>query len=100
MKPTWKPHEEHGKLSSERSQRAPRIRLRLPRQAQGADDRRLPRPQRHQPASTRSKMSPTQNATRPSANIHAAAKHYNVDMPETSWHDLGEKPHTPNPTKA
>jgi hypothetical protein len=31
------------------------------------------------------------------ANIKAAAKHYGVDMAETSWHDLGKKPHTVNP---
>lgn len=28
------------------------------------------------------------------ANIKAAAKHYDVEMTETSWHDLGKKPHT------
>jgi cell division protein FtsX len=31
------------------------------------------------------------------ANLQAAAKHYKVDMPEKSWHDLGSKPHTKNP---
>ena len=31
------------------------------------------------------------------ANIKAAAKHYGVDMTETSWHDLGKKPHTTKP---
>jgi hypothetical protein len=31
------------------------------------------------------------------ANIKAAAKHYGVDIAETSWHDLGKKPHTVNP---
>jgi hypothetical protein len=31
------------------------------------------------------------------ANIKAAAKHYHVKMTETSWHDLGKKPHTSNP---
>jgi hypothetical protein len=31
------------------------------------------------------------------ANIKAAAKHYDVEMTETSWHDLGKKPHTSNP---
>ena len=30
------------------------------------------------------------------ANIKAAAKHYGVEMTETSWHDLGKKPHTAN----
>lgn len=29
-------------------------------------------------------------------NIKAAAKHYDIDMPETSWHELGKKPHTAN----
>lgn len=30
------------------------------------------------------------------ANIKAAAKHFNVELKETTWHDLGSKPHTPN----
>ena len=30
------------------------------------------------------------------ANIKAAAKHYKIDVAETSWHQLGKKPHTPN----
>ena len=30
------------------------------------------------------------------ANILAAAKHYGVDVAETSWRQLGRKPHTPN----
>ena len=30
------------------------------------------------------------------ANIKKAAEHYNVDISETSWKDLGKKPHTPN----
>ncbi|MEI9979714.1 MAG: DUF6582 domain-containing protein [Edaphobacter sp.] len=28
------------------------------------------------------------------ANIKAAAKHYGVEMTESSWHDLGKKAHT------
>ncbi|MEH1129028.1 DUF6582 domain-containing protein [Micromonospora sp. CPCC 206061] len=30
------------------------------------------------------------------ANILAAAKHYDVDVAETDWHQLGKRPHTPN----
>ena len=30
------------------------------------------------------------------ANIKAAAKHYKVELTESSWHDLGKKPHTSN----
>ena len=29
-------------------------------------------------------------------NIKAAAKKFNVEMTETSWHQLGKKPHTSN----
>lgn len=31
------------------------------------------------------------------ANIKKAARHYEVEVAETDWHDLGKKPHTPNP---
>ena len=30
------------------------------------------------------------------ANLKAAAKHFKVDLTETKWQDLGNKPHTPN----
>jgi hypothetical protein len=30
------------------------------------------------------------------ANIKAAARHYDVEMTETHWQDLGKKPHTAN----
>ncbi len=30
------------------------------------------------------------------ANLKAAAKHFHVDLKEPTWHDLGNKPHTPN----
>ena len=33
------------------------------------------------------------------ANIKAAARHYDVELTETHWQDLGKKPHTPNKTK-
>jgi hypothetical protein len=32
------------------------------------------------------------------ANILAAAKHFDVDVAEKSWRDLGKRPHTPNPS--
>jgi len=31
------------------------------------------------------------------ANIKAAAKHFDVEVAEDSWKDLGKKPHTGNP---
>jgi hypothetical protein len=32
------------------------------------------------------------------ANIKKAVDHYGVDMEETSWKDLGKRPHTRNPS--
>jgi hypothetical protein len=34
------------------------------------------------------------------ANIKKAAKHFDVEMEETSWHDLGKRPHTRNTARA
>jgi Family of unknown function (DUF6582) len=31
------------------------------------------------------------------ANIKKAAKHYGIEVEESNWHELGKKPHTPNP---
>jgi len=31
------------------------------------------------------------------ANIRAAARHYGLDVDESSWHDLGKRPHSKNP---
>ena len=33
------------------------------------------------------------------ANIVKAAKHYDVEIAESSWRDLGKEPHTKNPSK-
>ncbi|HXX27172.1 MAG TPA: DUF6582 domain-containing protein [Terriglobales bacterium] len=30
------------------------------------------------------------------ANIEKAARHYDINMKETNWHQLGSRPHTPN----
>ncbi len=31
------------------------------------------------------------------ANIKKAAAHYGIDVKEDNWHELGKRPHTPNP---
>jgi hypothetical protein len=33
------------------------------------------------------------------ANIKRAAKEFGVDIEEKTWHDLGKRPHTRNPSK-
>ncbi len=32
------------------------------------------------------------------ANIKKAAKHFGIDVKEDNWHELGKRPHTPNPS--
>ncbi len=33
------------------------------------------------------------------ANIKRAADHYGIEVAERSWHDLGKRPHTQNPSQ-
>jgi hypothetical protein len=33
------------------------------------------------------------------ANLKKAARHYDIDMSETDWRQLGKRPHTDNPTQ-
>jgi hypothetical protein len=33
------------------------------------------------------------------ANIKAAAKHYDVEVSEDNWKQLGDRPHTENPAQ-
>ena len=33
------------------------------------------------------------------ANIEKAAKHYDVEVAESTWRDLGKEPHTRNPSQ-
>ena len=33
------------------------------------------------------------------ANIKKAAAHYDIDVEEKDWHDLGRRPHTRNPAQ-
>lgn len=89
MRATWKPHEKHGRLTTQSDlpdsvfafpkQRkepltdAPHVRNAVARFDQVVG------------------VSASDRATA-FANIEKAAKYYNVDLSETSWHDLGVHP--------
>lgn len=98
MNPTWKPHEEDGKLTSEDRKELPASVYAFPAKRKepltGASHVR-------NAIARFDQVKDVSDSDRDQAfaNIQAAAKHYNIDMPETSWHDLGKKPHTPNPTQ-
>lgn len=95
MKSTWKAHEEHGKLSPEERKELPDSVYAFPKQKKepltdaGHVRNALARFDQVQGVSDAEREEAF-------ANIQAAAKHYGVEILETSWKDLGKKPHTPN----
>lgn len=96
MKPTWKPHEEHRNLSTEERKELPSSVYAFPKQ-------------RKEPMTDAShvrnaiarfdQVKDVDDADRDQAfaNLQAAARYYGVDMQETHWRELGNRPHTPNP---
>ena len=89
MQPTWMPHEKHGQLTAQND---------LPDSVYA-----FPK-QRKEPLTDAShvrnavarfdQVTGVSDADRELAfaNIEKAAKHYDVDLSETSWHDLGVHP--------
>ena len=89
MRTTWRPHEKHGRLTAQSD--LPDTVYAFPKQ-------------RKQPLTdaqhVRNAVSRFDQVTGVSdtdralafANIQEAAKYYNVDLSETSWHDLGVHP--------
>lgn len=93
---TWKPSTTHGKLDSETRDDLPDSAFAFPKQ-------------RKEPVTDAShvknalarfdQVTGVSDADRDLAfaNIKKAAEHYDINVEEKSWHDLGKKPHTPNP---
>jgi hypothetical protein len=96
MNTTWKPHEEHGELSS-------RDRNELPDSAYAFPKKRkepLTDASHVQNALARFdqvKGVSDEERDQAFANIKKAAKHYDVDVAEDDWRQLGKRPHTSNP---
>jgi hypothetical protein len=89
MQATWQPHEKHGQLT-ERSD-LPDTVYAFPKQRKEP----LTDAQHVRNAIARfDQVIDVSDADRALAfaNIEKAAKHYNVDLSETSWHDLGVHP--------
>jgi hypothetical protein len=98
-KTTWKPHTEHGELSSKDRQELPDSAYAFPKQ-------------RKEPltdaAHVKNALARFDQVTGVSdedrdlafANIKKAAQYYSIDVAEKDWRDLGRKPHTPNPAHA
>ncbi len=92
----WKPHPQHGELSSADRDRLPDSAFAFPKQ------RKEPLTDASHVRNALARFDQVEGVTdaeRAAAfeNIKAAARHFGIDMVETSWKELGKKPHTPNP---
>jgi hypothetical protein len=89
MQPTWEPHEKHGQLTKPSD--LPDTVYAFPKQRKEP----LTDAQHVRNAVARFEqvidVSDSDRALA-FANIEKAAKHYNVDLSETTWHDLGVHP--------
>ncbi len=96
MKTTWKPHEEHGNLSSAERRDLPDSAYAFP------GKRKEPLTDARHVRNALARFDQVEGVTdaerdQAFANIRAAAKHYDVEIAESDWRDLGRKPHTDNP---
>jgi hypothetical protein len=94
MRTTWRPHEKHGDLT-ERGDLPSSVYAYPSRRKEPMTD---PSHVRNAIARFDQVKDVTEHEREQAfANIKAAAKHYDIEMTETNWHDLGKKPHTSNP---
>lgn len=88
-KATWKPHEEHGRLSTRSN--LPDTVFAFPKQ------RKEPLTDAKHVRNAVARFDQVTDASDAEravafANIKKAARHYDVDLSETDWHDLGVHP--------
>jgi hypothetical protein len=94
---TWEPHEAHGDLSTREKDRLPDSVFAFPHQ------RKEPLTDAAHVKNALARFDQVQGVSDADrdlafANIQKAAEHYGVEITETSWRDLGQSPHTPNPS--
>jgi hypothetical protein len=92
---TWQPVNEHGQLSAADREKLPDSAYAFP------GKRKEPLTDAQHVRNALARFDQTKGVTddeRDQAfqNIKAAAKHYDIDVAETNWRQLGKKPHTPN----
>jgi hypothetical protein len=95
-KATWKPHTEHGKLSSKERDALDQSVFAFPRQ------RKEPLTDAAHVKNALARFDQVQDVTDAERdlafeNIKLAARHYGIDVAESDWRQLGKRPHTPNP---
>jgi hypothetical protein len=92
MSTTWKPHEEHGQLSTEDRNDLPDSVYAFP------SKRKEPLTDAKHVRNALARFDQVQDVTdkdrdQAFANIQAAARHYDVKLTEKNWHELGKPSH-------
>jgi hypothetical protein len=95
---TWKPHTEHGELSTAERDELPDSVFAFPGQ------RKEPLTDASHVRNALARFDQVQDVSDADrelafANIRAAAEHYGVEVAEEDWQDLGRRPHTENPAR-
>ncbi len=98
VKPTWKPHTEHGDLSSKDRKELPDSAYAFPKQ------RKEPITDASHVKNALARFDQVEDVSDADrdlafANIKAAAKYYGINVEESNWHELGKRPHTKNPAR-
>lgn len=94
-KATWQPHETRGELSTKDKDDLPESVFAFPKQ------RKEPLTDAGHVKNALARFDQVHSVTdderdQAFANIRKAAKHYGIEIAETSWRDLGKTPHTHN----
>jgi hypothetical protein len=95
-KTTWEPRTRHGELDAPDRESLPDTAYAFPKQ------RKEPLTDASHVRNALARFDQVQDVSDSDrdlafANIKKAARHYGVEVDETSWHDLGKRPHTRNP---
>lgn len=95
---TWKPHTEHGDLSSKDRNGLPDSVFAFPKQ------RKEPITDAAHVKNALARFDQVEGVSdqerdQAFANIKKAAEHYGIEVHEKSWRELGKNPHTSNPSK-
>jgi len=92
---TWKPHEVHGELDTAKRNDLPDSVFAFPKK------RKEPLTDASHVRNALARFDQVDDVSdderdQAFSNIKKAAKHFDVPITETSWHDLDKKPHTKN----
>jgi hypothetical protein len=93
---TWQPHTKHGDLDTGDRKELPESAYAFPK------DRKEPLTDASHVRNAMARFDQVKGVSDEDrdqawANIKKAARHYDIDVEEDSWRDLGKKPHTNNP---